>query len=148
LKVRVLFKPGFFFDFLTKCLSYIGNFYQKRKSTRVEILCDDLVDGKAFWILLKCNKCDTKRIPMVNKGKIIPVNRYCKNCGSERFYLERKEDIERLDTIYALYSKDLTNVRPARIKFYTAQLHQTLKAGTANAQQLNISQRELNNNIL
>lgn len=64
-------------------------------------------DDKSCWLILRCSRCDNKSIPMLLNGTVSPVNKYCKNCGCEEFYFEKKDYIEKLDTIYALYSKDV-----------------------------------------
>lgn len=84
-------------------------------------ILSDLSD-KSYWIILRCSKCDHKSIPIVNKGIVNPASRYCRHCGSEKFYLQKREDIERLDTIYALYSKDLYSIRQGMVRHNTVTL--------------------------
>ncbi|MGD9580353.1 MAG: hypothetical protein AB7V50_03200 [Vampirovibrionia bacterium] len=76
-------------------------------NTKASTICDSLDNDKSHWLILKCSKCHNKSIPMFINGIVSPVNKYCKNCGSKEFYFEQKESIEKLDTIYALYSKDV-----------------------------------------
>ena len=64
-------------------------------------------NNKPCWLVLRCSKCDSKVIPMLINATVSPVNKYCKHCGCEEFYFEKKDYIDRLDTIYALYSKDV-----------------------------------------
>lgn len=84
-------------------------------------------ENNPHWLILRCSRCNEKCIPLVNQREIFPVGRFCKHCGAERYYIERKEDIERLDTIYAIYSKDLEEVRKAVVSNHNITMDRKFK---------------------
>ncbi len=120
--MSVLSKLGSFIKLFNKYLDFTEN--SKKLNNK---LSDKFIyNNKPYWLILRCSKCEKKSIPMVNKGVIVPVTPYCRHCGSEKFYLEKKSDIERLDTIYALYYKDLNNVRKEMVSVNNAQMDRAL----------------------
>jgi len=87
------------------------------------IYCNSLTDTGKCWIILRCNRCKTKSIPIVSNGKVLPANKYCRYCGSDEYYIEKKQNIERIDTIYALFSKDLIEVKQEMVNYKNLNLH-------------------------
>lgn len=86
------------------------NFTESKKLNSRNLLTKNIPGIKPYWLILKCTKCHKKSIPIFFNDLIKPVSKYCRHCGTDKFYLEKKQNIERLDTIYALYSKDISNV--------------------------------------
>ena len=80
------------------------------------------LEEDSCWLILRCMKCNKKSIPMITQGNIAPTIRYCRHCGCDKFYIQKRKDIERLDTIYALYSKDLLKVRKEMVSRGAASL--------------------------
>jgi hypothetical protein len=115
----------FFINLLNKYLDFTEN----SKTLAAEKIDDFMYSNRPYWLLLRCSKCNKKSIPMVNKGVVVPVSPYCRHCGSEKFYLDKKNDIERLDTIYALYYKDLNNVRKEMVSANYAQMDKEMIPG-------------------
>ena len=105
----------------------------------------------ACWLILRCDKCDRKAVPIVSGGKILSASRYCRHCGSDKFYLQQKEDIERLDTIYALYSKDITSVRKAMVGQSNCTFDRVISEGyvsQSNSQAWENSEVDFINNVI
>lgn len=102
------------------------------------VVLNQIIEENGCWILLKCSGCGINHIPLVNKGKIQPINRYCKNCGSPRYYIEQKQNIDSYETMYALYSKDINCYKQGKIRHNFAQL--TRKLMVNNNTQINIAE--------
>lgn len=87
---------------------------------------NQIIEDNGSWVLLKCSKCGINHIPLINKSKIVPVNKYCKNCGSAKYYIEQKKNIDSYETIYALYLTDIQNYKQGKIRHNFAQLSRAL----------------------
>lgn len=87
------------------------------------IYCKDLLDKGNYWIILRCSKCKTKSIPIISNERILSANKYCRYCGSEDYYIEKKDKIERIDTIYALFSQDLIEVKEEMVNYKKLKLN-------------------------
>jgi hypothetical protein len=86
---------------------------------KADLDCLQSEECDSHWLILRCSKCNQKSIPMIGAmGNVIPANKYCKSCGSENFYLEKKMHIDGFDTIYALYSNDLIEIKKAMVRHY------------------------------
>lgn len=126
--MSILSKLTQFFRLLNRYLDFSDKSEYTKKGHTDELLGSLFDEDKNLWLLLRCSKCNKKAIPMVKKGRIIPVSTYCRHCGSEKFFLEKKIDIERLDTIYALHSADLFNVKKEMVSSNNAQMDRELSS--------------------
>lgn len=61
---------------------------------------------KISWQLLRCDCCLAKRKFNILRNKIVPEDKFCKNCGSAEYYLETKERPEFFDYGYAVILKE------------------------------------------
>lgn len=124
LRVKIPLVMKFILSVLRKYFNISDNMLDLDSPGARELLLNP--DNKSYWLILRCHKCDRKSIPIVTKGKISPASRYCRHCGSDKFYLQKREDIERLDTIYALYSKDIVSIRQGMVSHANATLDRSL----------------------
>lgn len=53
-------------------------------------------------------------------GDIVPVNRFCTNCGGEEFYVEKLEKLGFVDVHYAIEVKE--PIKDENIKLATTQI--------------------------
>ena len=60
------------------------------------------------WTLLKCRQCDSKRVPKKTPdGRIVPLHKYCRHCGSSDSRLVKRERIDAYDLLYAISTKEI-----------------------------------------
>ncbi len=59
------------------------------------------------YYLVRCSSCDIKREAKLYFNQIIPKSRFCSNCGSEDFYIEKIDKINFIDAKYAIYLKEI-----------------------------------------
>ena len=60
---------------------------------------------KSFYIV-RCACCDIKRESKISWGEIVPAEKYCSNCGSNKYYIEKLESINLIDANFAVYLKE------------------------------------------
>ena len=61
--------------------------------------CGALIENQ--WYIVKCSCCGLKHKAVVKNGKIVPVNNFCHNCGSEDYVVEKLETIDFININYA-----------------------------------------------
>lgn len=57
------------------------------------------------WYITRCSCCGVKMKAMVKNGEIVPQHHYCANCGSEKFNIEKLENINFIDINFAALVK-------------------------------------------
>ena len=65
--------------------------------------CGELIENQ--WFLMRCSCCGVKHQAIVKNGKIIPLEKFCSNCGSKEFAIEQIEKINFIDVNYAVHIK-------------------------------------------
>lgn len=65
--------------------------------------CGELIENQ--WFLMRCSCCGIKHKAIVKNGKIVPVEKFCKNCGAKTFIAERINKINFIDINYAVLVK-------------------------------------------
>ena len=71
--------------------------------------CGKLVKNE--WYITRCSCCGIKLKTMVKNGLIVPQLRYCSNCGSEEFNVEKLEQINFVDINFAALLKHIVEVK-------------------------------------
>lgn len=61
------------------------------------------------YYIVRCSRCDIKREAKIFWGEIVPANKFCSNCGSDEFYIEKIDDVNFVDAKYAIYIKEIAN---------------------------------------
>ncbi len=67
--------------------------------------CGELIENQ--WYLLRCKSCGLKIPATIKDGEIIPLNKYCHNCGTQGFVVERLEKIDCININYAVLIKSV-----------------------------------------
>lgn len=134
---------NYFLNLFRKCLDIVEKPARFKVVDYKELLPLNQKTNKPYWLILRCTRCNNKSIPMLGKEEIAPVRRYCRHCGSERFYLEKRDDIEHLDTIYALHSRDLVSFKQVTVRYNNVNMDRKLKNPSLKNQNLQ-SQKEFN----
>ncbi len=76
--------------------------------------CGELIENQ--WFLMRCACCGVKHKAVYKNGKIVPLDKFCDNCGSKDFVVERVDKINFIDISYAVLIRTvITN----RIKEFT-----------------------------
>jgi len=57
------------------------------------------------WFISRCSCCGLKQRTTIIKGKISSQNKFCRNCGSNSFYVEKLDKINVIDVNYAAVIK-------------------------------------------
>ncbi|MBE7708672.1 MAG: hypothetical protein E7Z88_08215 [Cyanobacteria bacterium SIG27] len=61
------------------------------------------------YYLIRCSCCDIKREAKLCWDEIVPVSKYCSNCGSEQYYIEQIDKVNFIDAKYAIYLKEIAS---------------------------------------
>ena len=57
------------------------------------------------YYIVRCARCDIKRMARLVWDEIVPVNKFCSNCGSSEYYIEQIDKVNFIDAKYAIYIK-------------------------------------------
>ncbi len=58
------------------------------------------------WYIVRCSCCGKRRLGIIKNGKIIPVARFCTNCGTEEYIIEKLDNINYFNMNYAIAKKE------------------------------------------
>lgn len=61
------------------------------------------------YYIIRCSVCDIKREAKLFWGEIVPKEKFCTNCGSTEYYIEKIDKINFIDAKYAIYLKEIAN---------------------------------------
>lgn len=67
--------------------------------------CGELV--KTEWYITRCKCCNIKREAILSGDNIFPSIKYCHNCGSQEFIIEKVENINFIDIDYAVLKREV-----------------------------------------
>ena len=85
-----------------------GDVYIKTPTGSVRTTNGGTINGKLIkneWYITRCACCGVKLKAMVKSGQIVPQLRYCSNCGSEEFIVEKLDQINFIDINFAALLK-------------------------------------------
>jgi len=71
--------------------------------------CGEYVENQ--WFLTRCTCCGIKQKTIFLRGKISSENKFCKNCGSNYFGIEKLNKITFIDIHYAAILKQVIDNR-------------------------------------
>ncbi len=61
------------------------------------------------YYLLRCARCDIKREAKLLWDEIVPKEKFCSNCGSEEYYIEKIDKVNFVDANYAICLKEIAD---------------------------------------
>ncbi len=61
------------------------------------------------WYITRCACCGVKLKTVIRNGLIVPQHKYCINCGSENFLVEKIGQINFIDINFAVLVKKIAN---------------------------------------
>lgn len=65
--------------------------------------CGELIENQ--WYLIRCACCGVKLAGVIKNGQIVPEKRFCHNCGTKDYVIERIDKINFIDISYAVLVK-------------------------------------------
>jgi len=66
--------------------------------------CGKLI--KINWYVIKCACCGKKRVGIFRGNKAVPFEKFCTNCGTEDYIVEKLEHCNYFDMNYAIAKKE------------------------------------------
>ena len=75
---------------------------------------------KKYFYIVRCLRCDVKREAKIYFGDVLPKEKYCTNCGSKEYYVEKLDTISFIDIPYAIHTKE--TVPQGEFEFASAQI--------------------------
>ncbi len=61
------------------------------------------------YYIVRCACCKVKREAKIYWGEIVPADKFCTNCGSSEYYIEKTDKINFIDANWAIYLKETVN---------------------------------------
>ena len=61
------------------------------------------------YYIVRCSCCDIKREAKLSWGEIVPQEKFCSNCGSSEYYIEKLDSLNLIDAHYAVYLKEIAD---------------------------------------
>lgn len=61
------------------------------------------------YYIVRCLRCEIKRSAKLVWGEIVPEEKYCSNCGSKEYYIEKLDSVNFVDAKYAVCLKEIAN---------------------------------------
>jgi len=61
------------------------------------------------YYIARCSCCEIKRDARIAWGEIEPVQKYCSNCGSTEYYIEKLNSLNFIDAKFAVCVKEIAN---------------------------------------
>ena len=74
--------------------------------------CGELIENQ--WFIMRCACCGIKHKAVYKSGQIVPVEKFCHNCGNKDFTVERVNKINFIDINYAVLIKTVIPVEERR----------------------------------
>ena len=70
--------------------------------------CGELVENK--WYLTRCSCCGLKLPATAKDGEVMPLEKFCHNCGGKGYTLERIDKIDCININYAVLVREIVNL--------------------------------------
>lgn len=86
--------------------------------------CGELVENR--WYIVRCACCNTKEIATIHNGEIVPLENFCRNCGSKNYIIERIDKIDCININYAVLMREILN---NEINEYTQSWVESMQTG-------------------
>ena len=62
---------------------------------------------KKYFYIVRCSCCEVKREAKVYFGEVLPKDKFCTNCGSKEYYVQKLDTISFVDIDYAVHTKEV-----------------------------------------
>lgn len=95
--------------FLLKLLGFKTNCSHEKVAINLDFSycpdCGKLIKNE--WYITRCACCGVKMKAINKNSEIYPQNRFCSNCGSEEYIVEKIDKINFIDINYAVLNKTI-----------------------------------------
>ena len=94
-------------DYILKFFKFKTCTHPNVETNKVLSYCPDC--GKLIhinWYIIKCKCCGKKRVGILRGNKVIPLARFCTNCGTEEYIVEKIENLNYFNMNYAIAKKE------------------------------------------
>lgn len=98
-------------DLILKFLGIKACTHPNVETTKVLSYCPDC--GKLIhinWYVIKCRCCGKRRIGILRGNKVVPLARFCTNCGTQEYNVEKIKNLNFFDMNFAIAKKEEENV--------------------------------------
>lgn len=65
--------------------------------------CGQLIENQ--WFITRCSCCGLKHKAVIRNGEVVPLAKFCHNCGSKSFVAQKINKINFIDINYAVLVK-------------------------------------------
>ena len=65
---------------------------------------------KKYFYIVRCSCCEVKREAKIYFGDVLPKEKFCTNCGSKEYYVQKLDTISFIDIPYAVHTKETVDV--------------------------------------
>ena len=65
--------------------------------------CGELIENQ--WYLVRCATCGLREPATIRNGEVVPLNKFCHNCGDKSYIVERIDKIDCININYAVLVK-------------------------------------------
>ncbi len=99
--------------FLLKFLNFNKCTHENVEVSKPISYCPDC--GKLIrtnWYIIRCACCGKKRIGILHNGKVLPIAKFCTNCGTQEFVTEKIENLNYFDLHFAIAKKEEEKITP------------------------------------
>lgn len=62
------------------------------------------------WYVIRCSCCGKKRVGIFRNGNPVPIHKFCTNCGTEEYEIEKIENLNFFNMNYAIAKKEEENI--------------------------------------
>ena len=67
--------------------------------------CGELIENQ--WYIVRCTSCGLKEVATLKNGEIVPIDKFCHNCGGNNYTVERLEKVDCININYAVLVKTI-----------------------------------------
>ena len=93
------------------------------ETTKTLSYCPDC--GKLIrtnWYIIRCSCCGKKRIGLLKYGKIIPHTKFCTNCGTNEYEIEKLQNLSERTIFIPFDYENPTDVMNQNLEYKTLAL--------------------------
>lgn len=94
-------------DFILNLLNFNICRHENVENTKSLCYCPDC--GKLIrinWYIIRCSCCGKKRIGVIRGNKVVPIAKFCSNCGTNEYFVEKIRNLNFFDMNFAVARKE------------------------------------------
>ena len=75
--------------------------------------CGEYVENQ--WYISRCECCGIKQKSLIRNGRIISDAKFCRNCGSSSFIVEKLDNLDIVNINYAVVQKQIRESKKSNV---------------------------------